>query len=301
MLLRPLRLVLIRTNRSFLSSDAAPRIRNVAIIAHVDHGKTTLVDCLLKQSGCVDIAVNTRLMDSNVLEKERGITILSKCTSIDYNGYKINVVDTPGHADFGGEVERALSMVDGVVLVVDATEGPMAQTKFVLSKALKKNLQPIVVFNKVDRPTSRCDEVDSELLDLFSALGASDGQLDYQTIYASAKDGWALSANPFADGQRDKVISGSMSALFEMIINRVPPPKIKADEPFSMLVNSIEPNPYLGRCYLGKIQSGQVAVGDRIRAIPPLGVEVPPEENRVTKLFIRRGLDQVRILTFHSL
>jgi len=267
-------------------------IRNVAIIAHVDHGKTTLVDCLLRQSGSVSAgSTANRVMDSNVLEKERGITILSKCTSINWKDYRINVVDTPGHADFGGEVERALSMVDGVVLVVDATEGPMAQTKFVLSKALKKQLQPLVVFNKVDRPTARCDEVDSELLDLFSALGATDAQLEYQTIYASARDGWAKDANPYTDGDRSQAISGDMAALFDMIIRRVPAPNVSTESPFSLLVNSIEPNAYLGRCYLGKVASGSIGVGDRVRSLAPTGECA--EEGKISKIYIRRGLDQV--------
>ncbi|KAJ1882655.1 hypothetical protein LPJ71_010108, partial [Coemansia sp. S17] len=172
------------------------RIRNIGIIAHVDHGKTTLVDCLLKQSGALSGSAamqETRVMDSNALEKERGITILSKVTSLVYNGHRINIIDTPGHADFGGEVERILSMVDSVVLVVDATEGPMAQTKFVLTKALARGLTPLVVLNKVDRPTSRPDEVDSELLELFMALGASDEQTAYDLMYASAKEGWCSS------------------------------------------------------------------------------------------------------------
>lgn len=282
--------------RRFFSAPTGSGIRNVAIIAHVDHGKTTLVDCLLRHSGSVNLTTAARLMDSNALEKERGITILSKCTTISFNDYRINVVDTPGHADFGGEVERALSMVDGVVLVVDATEGPMAQTKFVLSKALKKQLLPIVVFNKVDRPTSRCDEVDSELLDLFAALGATDEQLDYRTIYASAKDGWALSYNPFADGNRDKAIEGDMEALFEAIIKQVPEPRVSKDGPFSLLVNSIEPNAFLGRCYLGKVASGQIAIGDRIKTLAPAGPldeTAVTEEGRVSKIFVRRGLEQV--------
>lgn len=267
-------------------------VRNIAIIAHVDHGKTTLVDCLLRQSGSVaDAAMQTRLMDSNALEKERGITILSKCTSINFGPHRINVVDTPGHADFGGEVERALSMVDGVVLVVDATEGPMAQTKFVLSKALKKNLQPIVVFNKVDRATSRCDEVDSELLDLFSALGASDEQMGYSSVYASAKDGWAFGTNPYHDGDYQRPVAGNMSALFELIVRCVPAPKVRADAPFSLLVNSIEPNQYVGRCYLGKVASGRIAIGDRVRAVSPDGTA--SEEGKLTKIFLRRGLEQV--------
>lgn len=276
--------------RSFSTENL---LRNVAIIAHVDHGKTTLVDCLLKQSGSVDAsAFSTRLMDSNMLEKERGITILSKCTSINYENYKINVVDTPGHADFGGEVERALSMVDGVILVVDASEGPMAQTKFVLSKALKKNLLPIVVMNKVDRPSARCDEVDSELLDLFSVLGANDEQLNYSTVFASAKDGWCSLTDPYAGNpDRSRKIEGNMSDLFKMIINKIPAPKGNPEAPFSMLVSSIEPNPYLGRCYLGRVFSGTVKLGDPIKGISEESTEAC--EGKVTKIFSRKGLEQM--------
>lgn len=269
-------------------------IRNVAIIAHVDHGKTTLVDCLLRQSGTLTAGdKTTRLLDSNALERERGITILSKCTAIDYQGHRINIVDTPGHADFGGEVERALSMVDGVILVVDATEGPMAQTKFVLSKALKKQLKPIVVFNKVDRPTSRCDEVDSELLDLFSSLGASDDQLDYPIIYASARDGWALPRPP-AKGEAP---APDMSCLFTEIISRVPAPSATVNGPFSLLVNSIEKNQYLGRCYLGKVASGRIALGDRLKVLSSYtdARSLEPEQGKVTKIFIKRGLAEVEL------
>ncbi|KAJ2827436.1 hypothetical protein GGI24_002645, partial [Coemansia furcata] len=209
------------------------RIRNIGIIAHVDHGKTTLVDCLLKQSGALSGSAamqETRVMDSNTLEKERGITILSKVTSLVYNGHRINIVDTPGHADFGGEVERILSMVDSVVLVVDATEGPMAQTKFVLTKALARGLTPLVVLNKVDRPTSRPDEVDSELLELFMALGASDEQTAYQMMYASAKEGWCSSdldvVSTYIDAAgKGQKASGTMSPLLDAIIANVPPPK----------------------------------------------------------------------------
>ncbi|KAJ2789672.1 hypothetical protein H4R21_006688, partial [Coemansia helicoidea] len=210
------------------------RIRNIGIIAHVDHGKTTLVDCLLKQSGALSGSTamqQTRVMDSNALEKERGITILSKVTSLMYKDHRINIVDTPGHADFGGEVERILSMVDSVVLVVDATEGPMAQTKFVLTKALARGLRPLVVLNKVDRPTSRPDEVDSELLELFLALGASDEQTGYEILYASAKDGWcardvasaaALTAGGSSAGQGQP--AGNMTPLLDAIVRQVPAP-----------------------------------------------------------------------------
>ncbi len=227
-------------------------------------------------------------MDSNVLEKERGITILSKCTSISYNGYNINVVDTPGHADFGGEVERALSIVDGVLLVVDATEGPMPQTRFVLGKALAKNLRPIVVFNKVDRESSRCDEVDSELLDLFSSLGASDAQLEYPVVYASAKEGWATNVNP----GRGKPAHTDMAVLMELITSFVPFPAVESNgSPFSMLVNNMERNNFLGKCLMGKVSGNVVRVNDRIKALTPSSDLL--EEGRVTKIFKRQGLDTV--------
>jgi GTP-binding protein len=203
------------------------KIRNLAIIAHVDHGKTSLVDQLLRQSG-VSVKQSERLMDSNDLEKERGITILSKCTSIEYKGHKINIVDTPGHADFGGEVERVLSMVDGVCLVVCATEGPMTQTKFVLTKALARNLKPLVVMNKVDRHTARPDDVENDLLELFIGLDASDEQLDYPIIYASAKEGWATN-------ELDKP-STTIFPLLDMIVDRVPCPTVDPTAPFSLLV-----------------------------------------------------------------
>lgn len=255
------------------------------------------MDSLLKQSGTLDVLhKDSRVMDSNVLEKERGITILAKCTSILSGQYKINVVDTPGHADFGGEVERALAMVDGVVLVVDATEGPMAQTKFVLSKALQKNLTPIVVQNKVDRDSARCEEVDCEVLDLFLSLNARDEQLDFPTIYACARDGWAFSCDPFSTKSglnftRGDHIKGDMSCLFNTIVSQVPPPNVKPDKPFSLLVSSIENNQFIGKCLLGRVESGTVKVGDRIKSISPSGII--EEENRVTRMFIRRGLSYV--------
>ena len=277
--------------------------RNVAIIAHVDHGKTSLVDCLLRQSGTLaSTNRDTRVMDSNVLEKERGITILAKCTSIASDKYRINIVDTPGHADFGGEVERALTMVDGVILVVDATEGPMAQTKFVLTKALKRNLVPIVVQNKVDRDTARCDEVDCEVLDLFMSLNASERQLDYATIYASARDGWALPHNPFSatGGRRSgESVSGDMSCLFDAIMQRIPAPRVDPAGPFSLLVNSVESNQFVGKCLLGKIESGRIKIGDRIKSVTPEGQVA--EENRVTRMFVRRGVLQVLGKAVYSL
>ncbi|KAJ2000193.1 hypothetical protein GGI04_004245 [Coemansia thaxteri] len=279
------------------------RIRNIGIIAHVDHGKTTLVDCLLKQSGALSGSAamqETRVMDSNTLEKERGITILSKVTSLVYNGHRINVVDTPGHADFGGEVERILSMVDSVVLVVDATEGPMAQTKFVLTKALARGLTPLVVLNKVDRSTSRPDEVDSELLELFMALGASDEQTAYQLLYASAKEGWCSSdygqVSSFVEAaEKGQKSSGTMAPLLDAIIEKVPPPAgQRAGSPFSMLVTQLEANSYLGKCALGRITSGTVRVGDRIRVLEP-GTGVVREDGKVTKLFLRSGVQQIEM------
>lgn len=247
-----------------------------------------MVDCLLQQGGAFGEGTNiVRAMDSNVLEKERGITILSKCTSIEYKGYKINIVDTPGHADFGGEVERALSLVDGVILLVDASEGPMPQTRFVLGKALSKKFKPIVVFNKVDRESSRCDEVDSELFDLFSNLGAEDDQLQYPLIYASAKEGWAVTKNP----GRSKPDTKEMTCLFDLITSHVPPPKFEKSNPFSMLVNNIEKNNFLGKCLMGKVQGNTVKINDRIKALDSNNSVI--EEGRVTKIFKRHGLDTV--------
>lgn len=208
-------------------------IRNVAIVAHVDHGKTTLVDQLLKHGG--NMLSEDRVMDSIDLERERGITIMSKCTRVEYNGHVLNIVDTPGHQDFGGEVERILSMVDGVVLVVDATEGPMSQTKFVLTKALNRGLKPLVVINKVDRDTSRLNgEVENELFDMFVALEADDEQLEFPVLYASAKNGWAV-----RDLDDDSESKDNMKALLDEIIAYVPSPVANADQPFSMAVTMI--------------------------------------------------------------
>ncbi|KAJ3390978.1 hypothetical protein HDU84_006650 [Entophlyctis sp. JEL0112] len=260
------------------------KIRNVAIIAHVDHGKTSLVDQLLRQSGAAAVETNSRVMDSNVLERERGITILSKSTCVSYKGHRINIVDTPGHADFGGEVERVLSMVDGVVLVVCATEGPMTQTKFVLQKALARGLKPLVVLNKVDRPSARPDEVDAELLDLFLNLNATDEQTEYPMIFASAKEGWAIKS--LNDSKSVGVIP-----LLDTIIESVPAPKADRSAPFSMLVTQIESNSYLGKCYLGRIHSGVVRTGDRIKSLDNTTGNVAVE-GRCTKMLVRRGLEQ---------
>ncbi|MBN9565569.1 MAG: GTP-binding protein, partial [Alphaproteobacteria bacterium] len=224
--------------------------RNLAIIAHVDHGKTTLVDALLKQAGTfrTNQAVAERAMDSNDLEKERGITILAKCTSVSWGDFRLNIVDTPGHADFGGEVERILSMVDGVVILVDAAEGPMPQTKFVTAKALKLGLKPIVVVNKVDRPDARPNEVLDEVFDLFLSLEATEEQLDFPIIYASGRNGWATK-----DLDQKKQ---DLKDLFDTIVSHIPSPVADATAPFSMLVTTLEYDPYLGRVLTGRVHSG---------------------------------------------
>ena len=259
-------------------------IRNVAIIAHVDHGKTTLVDCLLKQSGTFreNQQVAERAMDSNDLERERGITILAKATSVVWQGTRMNIVDTPGHADFGGEVERILSMVDGVVLLVDAAEGPLPQTKFVLGKALRLGLRPIVLINKVDRPDARAHEVHDEIFDLFAALEANDEQLDFPTLFASAKQGWASTSL--------ETKSEDMSPLFDLILNHVPAPKIDTDPAFRMLVTTLESDPFLGRILTGRIQSGTLKPNSMLKALNAKGEEI--EQTRVTKLLAFRGLER---------
>ena len=233
-------------------------IRNVAIIAHVDHGKTTLVDAMLKQSGTFrqNEQVQERVMDSGDLERERGITILAKNTSLYYNDVKINIVDTPGHADFGGEVERALEMVDGVLLLVDAFEGCMPQTRFVLKKALALNLVPIIVVNKVDRPNARPYEVVDEVLELFMDLDATDEQLDSPVIYASGRDGWA--------SMDAEATSGDMKPLFDLILKHVPAPKGDASEPFQMLVSNIDFDGYTGRIAVGTIERGTIKTGSNV-------------------------------------
>ncbi len=264
-------------------------LRNIAIIAHVDHGKTTLVDELLKQSGVFreNEQVAERAMDSGDLERERGITILAKCTSVEYGDHRINIVDTPGHADFGGEVERILSMVDGVVLLVDAAEGPMPQTKFVLSKALALGLKPIDVINKIDRPDGRPDFVHDAVFDLFAALEASDEQLDFPTLFASGRDGWAVND---LDDPRENLIP-----LFDVIMSHVPEPAVVArrNEPFSMLATTIEANPYLGRLLTGRIESGRVTVNMPIKAIGLDGKLI--ERAKVTKILAFRGLTKVPV------
>ncbi len=261
-------------------------LRNIAIIAHVDHGKTTLVDELLKQSGAFreNQAVAERAMDSNDLERERGITIFAKPTSVEWKGTRINIVDTPGHADFGGEVERILSMVDGVVLLVDAAEGPMPQTKFVTSKALALGLRPIVVLNKVDKPDAEPDRALDECFDLFANLGADDDQLDFPHMYASGRSGWA---DAELDGPRK-----DLHALFNLIVNHVPEPKqLKhQDEDFTMLATTLGSDPFVGRILTGRVETGTLKVGATVQAISRIGQKI--EQFRVTKIQAFRGLAQ---------
>ncbi len=262
-------------------------LRNVAIIAHVDHGKTTLVDRLLQQSGAFreNQRVAERVMDSNDLERERGITILAKATSILWRGTRINIVDTPGHADFGGEVERILSMVDGAIVLVDAAEGPMPQTKFVVGKALKIGLRPIVCINKVDRSDARPTQVVNEVFDLFAALDVSEEQLDFPIVYGSAKQGW-MAVSP--DGPKD----AGMTPLFELILRHVPEPKVEPG-PFRMLGTLLEANPYLGRLITGRIFSGAIAANQPVKVLDRTGNIV--ETGRVSKILAFRGIDRVPI------
>ncbi|KAK6919139.1 Translation elongation factor EFTu-like, domain 2 [Dillenia turbinata] len=269
------------------------RLRNVAVIAHVDHGKTTLMDRLLRQCGA-DIP-HERAMDSISLERERGITIASKVTSVSWKDNELNMVDTPGHADFGGEVERVVGMVEGAILVVDAGEGPLAQTKFVLAKALKYGLRPILLLNKVDRPAvteERCDEVESLVFDLFANLGASEEQLDFPVLYASAKEGWAsltFTKNPPDDTK-------NMSHLLDTIVRHVPPPTASLDEPFKMLVSMMEKDFYLGRILTGRVSSGIVRVGDRVHGLRKTDSGVDQiEDGKVVKLMKKKGTSMVLI------
>jgi GTP-binding protein len=264
-------------------------LRNIAIIAHVDHGKTTLVDQLLKQSGAFREGqqVSERAMDSNDIERERGITILAKCTSVEWKGTRINIVDTPGHADFGGEVERILSMVDGVCLLVDAAEGPMPQTKFVTSKALALGLRPIVVLNKVDKPDAEPDRALNEVFDLFANLGADDDQLDFPHVFASGRAGWA---DATLDGPR-----ANLDALFDLIVAHVPPPaqQARGEEPFRMLATTLSYDPYLGRTLTGRVESGRLRAGETIKALSRTGERI--EQFRVTKIQAFRGLTTTAI------
>jgi GTP-binding protein len=267
-------------------------LRNVAIIAHVDHGKTTLVDQLFRQSGTFreNQRIEERAMDSNDLEKERGITILAKCTSVEWTDGKgetthINIVDTPGHADFGAEVERILSMVDGVILLVDSAEGPMPQTKFVTGKALSLGLKPIVVVNKIDRPDARPAEVLDEVFELFLNLDANDEQLDFPTLYASGRAGYA--------GPTDDVREGDLTPLFETIVSHVPAPQLDPEGEFKMLATLLDRDNFLGRILTGRIESGTLNINDPIRAMDVNGKVV--EDGRVTKLFAFQGLERVPV------
>jgi GTP-binding protein len=259
-------------------------MRNIAIIAHVDHGKTTLVDKLLGQSGAFreNQRVAERVMDSNELERERGITILAKCTSVVWKGTRINIVDTPGHADFGGEVERILSMVDGAIVLVDAAEGPMPQTKFVVSKALKIGLKPIVAVNKIDKQEARPTEVVNEVFDLFAALDANDAQLDFPILYGSAKQGW-MALSP--EGPKDE----GMAPLFDLVLRHVAEPAVE-EGPFRMLGTILEANPYLGRIITGRVSSGIVRSNQTIKALSHDGSLI--EQGRVSKILAFRGIER---------
>ena len=260
-------------------------IRNIAIIAHVDHGKTTLVDQLLRQSGSFreNQVVAERAMDRNDLERERGITILAKCTSVVWRDTRINIIDTPGHADFGGEVERILNMVDGVIVLVDAAEGALPQTKFVLTKALARGIKPIVVVNKVDRQDARPDEVHTEMFDLFAALGANDEQLDFPMLFASGRQGWA-----------DLELEGArkdLGPLYDMVLSHVPSPSCDKDKPFAMVASILEADPFLGRVLTGRVEQGRARTNMPVRVLRADGSVV--ETGRLTKLLSFRGLERV--------
>ena len=265
---------------------ANPLRRNVAIVAHVDHGKTTLVDALLRQSGAfrANQQVMDRVMDNTDLERERGITILAKNTAVHYRDFLINIVDTPGHADFGGEVERTLSMVDGVMLLVDASEGPLPQTRFVLRKALERGLPPIVVLNKIDRADARPKEVLNEVYDLFIDLDATEDQIDFPVLYTNARDGVA-STEPATAGE-------DLGVLFEAIVEHVPPPRGDVDSPLQLLVANLDSSDYLGRIAIGRIFNGTVRLNDPVAVVKLDGAV---QETRVTKLFAFDGLKRVEI------
>ncbi|MGI4746972.1 MAG: translational GTPase TypA [Janthinobacterium lividum] len=262
-------------------------IRNIAIIAHVDHGKTTLVDQLLRQSGAFreNQVVAERAMDRNDLERERGITILAKCTSVVWKNTRINIIDTPGHADFGGEVERILNMVDGAIVLVDAAEGALPQTKFVLTKALARGIKPIVVVNKVDRQDARPDEVHNEVFDLFAALGATDEQLDFPMLFASGRQGWA---DVELDGPKK-----DLAPLYDLVLSHVNPPALNKDAPFAMVASILEADPFLGRVLTGRIEQGRARLNMPVRVLRADGTVV--ETGRLTKLLSFRGLDRVVI------
>jgi GTP-binding protein len=273
--------------RNIPDSQARMKIRNVAIIAHVDHGKTTLVDKLLSQSGAFrdHQVVAERAMDRNDLERERGITILAKCTSVMWHDTRINIVDTPGHADFGGEVERILNMVDGAIVLVDAAEGVLPQTKFVVGKALARGLHPIVVVNKVDRGDARPDEVHTEVFDLFAALGANDAQLDFPMLYASGRQGWA---DTTLDGPRK-----DLSAMFDLVIRHVPEPTVDRDAPFAMVASMLEYDNFLGRVLTGRVEQGRATLNMPVKVLHSDGTVV--ETGRMTKLMSFRGLERVPV------
>src|SRR5215207_2903379 len=274
------------SSRSTSSEIANPLRRNVAIIAHVDHGKTTLVDGLLRQSGTFrsNERVAERAMDSNELERERGITILAKNTAVHYGDTLINIMDTPGHADFGGEVERVLSMADGVVLLVDAAEGPLPQTRFVLRKAFERGLPPIVVINKIDRSDARSKEVLNEVYDLFIDLDATEEQIEFPVLYTSGRAGTASTSL--------EVPGEDLRPLFEAIINHVPPPRGDVDAPLQMLVSNLDASDYLGRIAIGRIFNGKVHVNDQVVVCK---VDGASQQTRVTKLFTFDGLKRVEV------
>ena len=267
-------------------------LRNIAIIAHVDHGKTTLIDSLMKQTGIFrkNQVVSERLMDSGDLEKERGITILAKPTSIIWKSIRVNIIDTPGHSDFGGEVERVLGMTDGVVLLVDAAEGPMPQTKFVLGKALAKGLMPIVVVNKIDRSDSRSEEVVNEVFDLFVDLDANEKQLDFPVLYSSGRDGWCV--DDLKKPRKD------LSPLLDLILSHIEEPKLNDSMPFAMLATLLSSDPYLGRCLIGRVEQGNISVNANVKTIDLNGKEI--EKWRLTKLFIYEGTEKVPVDKVHA-
>jgi GTP-binding protein len=265
-------------------------VRNIAIVAHVDHGKTTLVDAMLKQTAvfAAHQVVEERVMDSMSLEKERGITIMAKNAAVTYRGVKVNILDTPGHADFGGEVERVISMADGVLLLVDAAEGPLPQTRFVLSKALALGLPAVVVINKIDRPDARCDDVVNEVFDLFVDLDASDAQLDFAILYTDARKGLAVKELP----EGPPPTSGDLRPLFETILERVPAPRVRPDDPLQILVTNIQRNEYVGRLAIGRVSAGSLKVNDQLGVCTATAAVLP---GKVSRLYVFEGLERVEI------
>ena len=265
------------------------KLRNIAIIAHVDHGKTTLIDSIMKQTGMFrdNQQVDERLMDSGDLEKERGITILAKPTSITWKDVRINIIDTPGHADFGGEVERVLGMADGVIILTDAAEGPMPQTKFVLGKALAQGLKPIVIINKIDRHDARAEEVVNEVFDLFVALDANEEQLDFPIMYAAGRDGWCVKN---LEDKRE-----NLHPLLDLILEHVKEPDVEINRPFAMLATLLDSDPYLGRCLIGRVVHGAANVNDQVKSIDLDGNQI--EVGRLTKLFTFKGADRIPVNT----